>query len=73
MPIENENLMDEIPVRRNLNGLKIKGWVGVDRIPLKVLNDGAEVLTKPITAPNIGEAGSRLKIRRRGKYLKSIT
>ena len=42
--------MDEIRVKRIMKGLKIKKCEGVDRIPLRVLNDGAEILYKPVTA-----------------------
>ena len=41
--------MTELNVRRCLVGLKIKNCEGVDRIPLRILNDGAEYLSNPIT------------------------
>ena len=41
--------MTELNVRKCLKGLKIKNCEGVDRIPLRILNDGAEILTSPIT------------------------
>ena len=33
-----------------MKGLKIKNCEGMDRIPLQILNDGAEILCKPVTA-----------------------
>ena len=47
--VTNENFMTEQNVRKCLKGLKIKNCEGVDRIPLRILNDGAEILTSPIT------------------------
>ena len=45
-----ENFISELNVRKCLTGLKIKNCEGVDRIPLRILNDGAEYLNGPITA-----------------------
>ena len=44
-----ENFMSELNVRKCLTGLKIKNCERVDRIPLRILNDGAEYLNGPIT------------------------
>ena len=49
MNVGNENFMSEINLKRCLMGLKIKNCEGVDRIPLRILNDGAEILCRPIT------------------------
>ena len=38
-----------MPLMDRLKGLKIKNCEGFDRIPLRILNDGAEILYKPIT------------------------
>ena len=45
-----ENFMSETNVMRCRTSLKIKNCEGVDRIPLRVLNDGARILCRPITA-----------------------
>ena len=50
MNVNNENFMTESNVKRCLMDLKIKNCEGVDRIPLRILNDGAEFLYRPITA-----------------------
>ena len=42
--------MSESNVRKCLNGLKIKNCEGVDRVPLRILNDGAQYLSGPITS-----------------------
>ena len=44
-----ENFMTETRVLKCMKGLKIKNSEGVDRIPLRVLNDRAEILSKPET------------------------
>ena len=41
--------MDEAYVKKVMMGLKIKNSEGIDRIPLRVLNDGAEYLYKPMS------------------------
>ena len=45
----NENFMTELNVKNCLTSLKIKNCEGVDRIPLRILNDGADILSGPIT------------------------
>ena len=40
--------MTEIKVREVLSKLKIKNCEGFDRIPLRILNEGAEILNKPL-------------------------
>ena len=42
MVVNDENFMTESNVKRCLMDLKIKNCEGVDRIPLRILNDGAE-------------------------------
>ena len=42
--------MSELNVRKCLIGLKIKNCEGVDRVPLRILNDGAQFLSGPITS-----------------------
>ena len=32
-----------------MSTLKIKNCEGIDRIPLRILNEGAEILTKPLS------------------------
>ena len=49
MNAENEFFMTEIKVREVLSTLKIKNCEGVDRIPLRILNEGAEILHKPLS------------------------
>ena len=44
-----EFFMTELKVRKVLSNLKIKNCEGIDRIPLRVLNEGAEILHKPIS------------------------
>ena len=44
-----ENFIDEISVKRIMMNLKIKSCEGIDRIPLRILNDGAEHLYRPMT------------------------
>ena len=41
--------MTEIKVREVLSMLKIKNCEGTDRIPLQILNEGAKILTKPLS------------------------
>ena len=48
--MDDENFMSEMNVRKCMTGLKIKNCEGVDRIPLRILNDGAEFLYGPITS-----------------------
>ena len=47
--INDENFMTEENVLKVMKGLKMKNCEGVDRIPLRVLNEGAEILYKPMT------------------------
>ena len=49
MTINSENFFEETKVKICMMGLKIKNCEGHDRIPLRILNDGAEFLYKPIT------------------------
>ena len=44
----NEDFMTEVNVAKIMKGLKIKNCEGFDRIPLRILNEGAEYLIKPI-------------------------
>ena len=44
-----ENFMTETRVLKCMKSLKIKNCEGGDRILLRVLNDGAEILSKPVT------------------------
>ena len=46
---ENEFFMTELRVREVIATLKIKNCEGIDRIPLRILNEGAEILTKPLS------------------------
>ena len=41
--------MTEIKVREVLSTLKIKNCEGADRLPLRILNEGAEILNKPLS------------------------
>ena len=45
----NEFFMTEIKVREVLSTLKIKNCEGADRLPLRILNEGAEILNKPLS------------------------
>ena len=46
---ENEFFMTELNIREVLSKLKIKNCEGIDRIPLRILNEGAEILIKPLS------------------------
>ena len=49
MHAENVFFMTEIKVREVISKMKIKNCEGIDRIPLRILNEGAEILTKPLS------------------------
>ena len=47
--IDNFNFMTELNVRLAMESLKLKNAEGFDRIPQRILIDGAELLNKPMT------------------------
>ena len=47
--INNFNFMTELNVRLAMESLKLKNAEGFDRIPQRILIDGAELLNKPMT------------------------
>ena len=46
---ESEFFMTELKIREVMSNLKVKNCEGIDRIPLRILNEGAEILTKPLS------------------------
>ena len=44
----NEFFMTDLRVLEIMSTLKIKNCEGIDRLPLRILNDGAEILAKPM-------------------------
>ena len=49
MHANDEFFMTELKVREILSKLKVKNCEGIDRIPLRILNEGAEILYKPLS------------------------
>ena len=47
---DEEFFMTELNILQILKNLKIKNCEGFDRIPLRIFNEGAEILAKPLAA-----------------------
>ena len=45
----NENFMTEYNIMQIITTQKIKNCEGFDRIPLRIFNEGAEILIKPLS------------------------
>ena len=45
----NDNFMTESNIFQKLENLKIKNCEGFDRMPLRILNEGAEILLAPLS------------------------